>query len=90
MYFATTLLVSAATLAPQALAGNAIVQNACTDPVYLWPVGGSVGERQTIDPGANYTETTHYDYSRVESPSRLPAPRTACTTEARRPISRTR
>lgn len=61
MYFATTLLVSAATLAPLALAGNAIVQNACTDPVYLWSVGGSVGERQTIDPGANYTETTHYD-----------------------------
>jgi hypothetical protein len=58
MHFTTTFL---ATLAPLALAGKAIVQNACTDPVFLWSVGGSVGERQTIDPGANYTETTHYD-----------------------------
>jgi hypothetical protein len=61
MHFTSTILLSAATMAPLALAGNAIVQNACTDPVYLWSVGSSVGERQTINPGTNYTETLRYD-----------------------------
>ncbi|KAJ5177285.1 uncharacterized protein N7482_003162 [Penicillium canariense] len=60
MYIITTVLASAA-LAPLALAGNAVVENACADPVYLWSVGGSVGERQTVDPGTNYTEALHYD-----------------------------
>ena len=57
----TTILVSTATLTPLALASNAIVQNACTDPIYLCSVGGSTGERQPIVPGTNYTETLHYD-----------------------------
>lgn len=31
--------------------GNAIVKNNSTQPFYLWSVGGSVGDRQTVAPG---------------------------------------
>ncbi|KAJ5688809.1 BYS1 domain protein [Penicillium macrosclerotiorum] len=41
--------------------GNAVVENHCDSPVYLWSVGSSVGERQTIDPGANYSEELRHD-----------------------------
>ncbi|PYI28077.1 putative BYS1 domain protein [Aspergillus indologenus CBS 114.80] len=56
---ATSALVLLPTLA--AAAGNAVVTNNCNTPIYLWSVGGSVGPRQTIQPGASYTEALHYD-----------------------------
>lgn len=37
----TTILVSTTTLALLTLASNAIVQNACTDPIYLCSGGSS-------------------------------------------------
>lgn len=41
--------------------GNAIVKNNSTQPFYLWSVGGSVGERQTVVPGGNYSEVLRHD-----------------------------
>ncbi|KAE8348685.1 blastomyces yeast-phase-specific protein [Aspergillus coremiiformis] len=43
--------------------GNAVVKNSCTHPVYLWSVGGSVGPKQTIESGQNYSEPFHHDPS---------------------------
>ncbi|KAI9933040.1 hypothetical protein ASPWEDRAFT_42794 [Aspergillus wentii DTO 134E9] len=58
----TTLLSLPLALAPLAAAvGNAVVANNCKDPIYLWSVGGSVGPKQTIQPGANFTEAFHHD-----------------------------
>lgn len=62
MHFTTAAIASVAALAPLAsAAGNARVVNRCDAPVYLWSVGGSVGPRQTIKPGATYSEPLHYD-----------------------------
>ncbi|RAL11156.1 putative BYS1 domain protein [Aspergillus homomorphus CBS 101889] len=62
MHFTTTLLTTAALLLPSvAAAGNAVVTNNCNVPIYLWSVGGSVGPKQTIQPGASYSEALHYD-----------------------------
>ncbi|KAF2873920.1 hypothetical protein BDV95DRAFT_489655 [Massariosphaeria phaeospora] len=41
--------------------GNAIVVNSTPSTFYLWSVGGSVGPRQTIAAGGNYTEVLHRD-----------------------------
>ncbi|KAH7130369.1 hypothetical protein B0J11DRAFT_429600 [Dendryphion nanum] len=41
--------------------GNAVVQNNSTQPFYLWSVGGSVGDRQTIAPGGSYSEALRRD-----------------------------
>lgn len=49
-------------LAQTALAvGNAIVQNNCEDPIYLWSVGGSVGQQIKIAPGDGYAEAFRHD-----------------------------
>ncbi|EAW14915.1 putative BYS1 domain protein [Aspergillus clavatus NRRL 1] len=62
MHTTTTLLPFLAVLAPLATAvGNAVVTNNCPGPVYLWSVGGSVGPKQTILPGASYAEPLHHD-----------------------------
>lgn len=65
MHITTTLLTTASALlilpTLTAAAGNAVVTNNCNTPIYLWSVGGSVGPRQTIAPGASYTEALHYD-----------------------------
>lgn len=62
MRFTTAAITSVAALAPLASAvGNAKVVNRCDAPVYLWSVGGSIGPRQTIQPGAVYSEPIHYD-----------------------------
>lgn len=64
MRLTTAAIASVAALAPLASAvGNAKVINRCTEPVYLWSVGGSVGPRQTIKPGATYSEALHFDPS---------------------------
>lgn len=41
--------------------GNAVVQNNCNAPVYLWSVGGSVSDRVKIDPGDGYAEAFRHD-----------------------------
>ncbi|KAI9042058.1 putative BYS1 domain protein [Aspergillus affinis] len=41
--------------------GSAVVKNNCKYPVYLWSVGGSVGPKKTIQPGASYSEKFHHD-----------------------------
>ena len=62
MHFTTTLLATLTTLTPITYAlGNAVVTNNCPDPVYLWSVGSSVGPKQTIEHGANYTEPFRHD-----------------------------
>lgn len=62
MHLTTAAIAIVAALAPLASAvGNAKVINRCGAPVYLWSVGGSVGPRQTIQPGATYSEPLHHD-----------------------------
>ncbi|GES66358.1 BYS1 domain protein [Aspergillus terreus] len=62
MHFSTLSLLSLAALSPLAQAvGNAVVKNNCNYPVYLWSVGGSVGPKQTIQPGASYSEPFRRD-----------------------------
>ncbi|KAL1979698.1 hypothetical protein VTN96DRAFT_5281 [Rasamsonia emersonii] len=55
MHFLASLCVAA--LFPLTYAaGNAIVYNNCTGPVYLWSVGSSVSPSQTLKLGEDYTE----------------------------------
>ncbi|KKK18748.1 hypothetical protein P175DRAFT_0436731 [Aspergillus ochraceoroseus IBT 24754] len=64
MHFSNLVFLSLAALTPLVTAtGHAKVTNNCAAPVYLWSVGGSVGERQTIQPGQTYSETFHHDPS---------------------------
>lgn len=58
----STFFASVAALAPIVRAvGNAVVANNCSDPVYLWSTGSSVGPMQTIQPGSQYSEILHHD-----------------------------
>jgi hypothetical protein len=41
--------------------GRAIVTNQCDQPIYLWSVGGSVGQQVTIDRDSSYSETFRSD-----------------------------
>lgn len=41
--------------------GNAIVVNNCDNNIFVWSVSGSIGPRQTVAPGDNYTEAIHRD-----------------------------
>ncbi|KAF2442106.1 hypothetical protein P171DRAFT_319261, partial [Karstenula rhodostoma CBS 690.94] len=41
--------------------GNAVVLNKCSSPIYAWSVGSSVGAKQTIATGKNFTEALHSD-----------------------------
>lgn len=66
MHFAISIRIAvaasfAAGLVHAGKVGDAIVQNNCHNKVYLWSVGGSVGERQTLEPGDQYVEKLHYD-----------------------------
>lgn len=62
MHFSTALIATVAALVPMASAvGNAIVKNNCAAPVYLWSVGSSVGARQKIAPGKQYSEVLRHD-----------------------------
>lgn len=62
MHFTTALLATLTILTPITYAlGNAVVTNNCADPIYLWSVGGSIGPKQTIESGANYTEPFRRD-----------------------------
>ncbi|KAF4222878.1 hypothetical protein CNMCM8980_000967 [Aspergillus fumigatiaffinis] len=61
MHFTTPLLSLAALIPLASAVGNAVVTNNCAAPVYLWSVGGSVGPKQTIQPGKSYSEALHHD-----------------------------
>jgi hypothetical protein len=62
MQFLTSLSVVAAALLPLANAiGQALIYNNCADPVYLWPVGSSVGQAKTLQFGQEYNETYRQD-----------------------------
>ncbi|PKX96478.1 putative BYS1 domain protein [Aspergillus novofumigatus IBT 16806] len=57
----STLSCLAALIPLASAVGNAVVTNNCAAPVYLWSVGGSVGPKQTIQPGKSYSEALHHD-----------------------------
>lgn len=62
MRITTAIIASIAALAPLAsAAGHAKVINRCNFPVFLWSVGGSVGPRKTVQPGATFSEPIHFD-----------------------------
>lgn len=44
-----------------AAVGNAVVENKSPSTFYLWSVGGQVGARQTVAPGASWSEALHRD-----------------------------
>jgi hypothetical protein len=41
--------------------GRAIVTNQCDEPIYLWSVGGTVGEQTTLTKDTSYREVFHTD-----------------------------
>lgn len=59
MLYANLAAAAALLLAPLAKAatGEAIVQNECAFPVYLWSVSNVAGPMVTVPVGSNYTET---------------------------------
>lgn len=62
MRLSNIALSTLATVVPLAAAiGNAVVENQCDDPVYLWSVGSTMGDEQTIDPGESYSEPFRLD-----------------------------
>ncbi|KAF3392740.1 Antigenic thaumatin-like protein [Penicillium rolfsii] len=62
MRFAPAAIAIAAALAPLASAvGNARVVNQCGFPVYVWSVGGSVSQQNTVASGGTYSEVLHHD-----------------------------
>jgi hypothetical protein len=62
MHFSIFALSAVAAFATSALAdGNAVVQNLCPSSVFLWPVGGGIGERVEIPAGSSYSEQFHRD-----------------------------
>ncbi|KAH3906337.1 hypothetical protein HBI56_195260 [Parastagonospora nodorum] len=61
MHLSTITLASLCfALRTQAI-GRAIVTNQCDEPVYLWSVGGSVGEQKVITKDTSYSEVFHTD-----------------------------
>jgi hypothetical protein len=61
MLFSTALTMATAMLPLVHAVGNAVIFNNCTDPVYVWSVGASVGKGQTLNAGDSFTEPFHYD-----------------------------
>ncbi|KAK7191826.1 hypothetical protein DPSP01_007138 [Paraphaeosphaeria sporulosa] len=59
MYY--TLAVLTALASSAAAVGNAVVVNKCSSTIYAWSVGSSVGTKQTIATGKNFTEPLHSD-----------------------------
>jgi len=51
----TTLVSSVAAV------GHAVVKNNCTGTFYVWSVGSTVGPRNDVASGKNYTEALHHD-----------------------------
>ncbi|KAE8149611.1 blastomyces yeast-phase-specific protein [Aspergillus avenaceus] len=63
MQFKTLSFATLAALPLASAVGNAVVKNSCDHPVYLWSVGGSVGEKQTIESGKSFSEPFRHDAS---------------------------
>lgn len=62
MQFSQLTIAALATLAPLAHAvGNAIVENNCGNPIYLWSVDSNVGPEQKVMPGEAYSEKFRRD-----------------------------
>ena len=62
MHFTKLAFATLAALTPLAHAvGDAIVENNCGKPVYLWSVGEHVGPQETINPGDSYSEQFRRD-----------------------------
>ncbi|GLI81641.1 hypothetical protein PoHVEF18_010027 [Penicillium ochrochloron] len=62
MRFTTAAITTVAALTPLASAvGNAKVVNKCGFPVYVWSVGGSVSQQNTVASGGTYSEVLHHD-----------------------------
>lgn len=62
MQFSQLTLAALAAFTPLAHAvGNAIVENNCGKPVFLWSVGSQVGPEETIKPGESYSEKFRRD-----------------------------
>jgi hypothetical protein len=62
MHFTHLTLAGLAAFAPIAQAlGSAKVTNKCQNSVYLWSVGSSAGDVQTIAPGGTYSEVYRDD-----------------------------
>ncbi|KAL5387516.1 hypothetical protein PMIN02_008114 [Paraphaeosphaeria minitans] len=59
MYYTLAALTTFASSA--AAIGNAVVLNKCSNTIYAWSVGSSVGAKQTIATGKNFTEPLHSD-----------------------------
>jgi hypothetical protein len=60
--FCNPLAIATISVAASAQAvGRAIVTNQCDEPIYLWSVGGSIGEQKTITKDTSYSETFHTD-----------------------------
>ncbi|KAL1991561.1 hypothetical protein VTN49DRAFT_4869 [Thermomyces lanuginosus] len=57
----TSLIAAAAGFVGLAAAGDAIVHNGCEESVWLWSVGGSIGERHEVKPGEEWSEEIHRD-----------------------------
>jgi hypothetical protein len=55
MLFSTTIAALSLIASVQAL-GRAIVRNQCDEPIYLWRVGGSIGEQQILAKDMEYGE----------------------------------
>ncbi|KAL1970002.1 hypothetical protein VTN77DRAFT_6407 [Rasamsonia byssochlamydoides] len=56
-----TLSVAAILLPLAHAVGNAVIYNNCSDPVYIWSVGSTVGPGQTLSFGEEYSEKYHQD-----------------------------
>jgi hypothetical protein len=57
-----TFAIAAISFATTAQAvGRAIVTNQCDEPIYLWSVGGSVSQQNTIPKDSSYSEVFHVD-----------------------------
>ncbi len=61
MLLSLTLTTLSLLLSPALAVGSARVLNLCSNPVYLWSVGGSIGAKQTITLGNTYSETFRRD-----------------------------
>lgn len=41
--------------------GTIMIQNSCTDPVYIWSIGSKISKSSTLKPRSYYTEEFHKD-----------------------------
>jgi hypothetical protein len=62
MRFLSTAALSVAALTGLSQAvGNAIVQNECSFPVYVWSVGSTISQEYTVNSGQQFSEVFYVD-----------------------------